>query len=164
MSRSKRKRGPVRWPWLVAVVVVTLLIWRNSLFPVSESAAQSSRVVEWLTPLLSLTPLPVEHWHNVIRKLAHMTEFAALGACWTAALARFGPGGKGKLRLLLIPLACLLSAMMDETIQIFVPGRGSQVSDVWIDALGSCIGSVILLLILGLRRRKKRKEDLTQGR
>lgn len=120
--------------------------------------------MELLTPLLSAIPLPVESWHTLIRKLAHMTEFALLGVCWTAALARSGPGGKGGTRLLLVPLACLLIAMVDETIQIFVPGRGSLVSDVWIDALGACIGSGITLLILSRRRRKKQLYHVPRGR
>lgn len=41
----------------------------------------------------------------------------------------------------------LLVALTDETIQLFVPGRSGQVTDVWLDFLGILAGSVMYLIL-----------------
>lgn len=140
--RKRHTPGKGCWLWLSVAVVWTLVIWRNSLFPAEQSAVQSSWVMEALGPLLSVTALDLDILHMLVRKLAHMTEFALLGAFWTAALKRMESGGcsSKKERLSYTLLICVLTAMTDETIQAFVPGRGSLVTDVWIDALGAAIG------------------------
>lgn len=144
--RKQYTPGLGRWLWLSVAVVWTLVIWRNSLFPAEQSSAQSTWVMEVFEPLLSMTGLAPDIWHTLVRKLAHITEFALLGAFWTAALTRFESGGCSmkKERLCCALLICILTAMTDETIQAFVPGRGSMVTDVWIDALGAVIGIIIL--------------------
>ena len=159
--KTPKWRVSDQWLWLAAAAAVTLLIWRNSLFPATESAAQSSYIMELLTPSLSATPLPVENWHTLIRKLAHITEFALLGAFWTAALTRIESGGcpVKKVRVCHTLFICVLTAMVDETIQAFVPGRGSLVTDIWIDTLGAVIGSGISWLILRRRQRMQRHKD-----
>jgi VanZ family protein len=50
-------------------------------------------------------------------------------------------------------LGSLLAACTDETIQMFVDGRGSSLMDVWVDAFGALTG--IILLVLGHHLRKK---------
>lgn len=156
--RKQHASGAGFWLWLSVAGVWTLIIWRNSLFPASESAAQSSNVMELLAPLLSAIPIPVASLHTLVRKLAHMTEFALLGACWTAALTRIESGGCSakKTRICYVLLICILTAMVDETIQAFVPGRGSLVTDVWIDTLGAVIGMGILCLFRRCRQRMQR--------
>ena len=49
-------------------------------------------------------------------------------------------------------MASLLTALTDETIQLFVPGRSGQVTDVWIDFSGVLTGLVVGLILLGLIR------------
>ena len=67
--------------------------------------------MEDLAPLLSATTLEPELWHTLARKLAHMTEFALLGAFWTAALTHVEPGGCSvkKERLCYALLICVLT-------------------------------------------------------
>lgn len=40
------------------------------------------------------------------------------------------------------------TALMDETIQLFIPNRTSMVTDVWIDMLGVVAGLLVALIIL----------------
>ena len=49
-------------------------------------------------------------------------------------------------------LGGLLTALTDETIQLFVPGRSGQVTDIWIDFSGVMTGLLVGLILLGLVR------------
>ena len=49
-------------------------------------------------------------------------------------------------------LGGLLTALTDETIQLFVPGRSGQVTDIWIDFSGVMTGLLAGLILLGLIR------------
>lgn len=144
--------------WALAAGVWTLVIWGHSLLPAAQSSAESSWVMEAMAPLLALTGLAPDCWHTLVRKLAHMTEFALLGTFWTAALPLSGAGGCSteKDRACRVLLTCVLIALVDETIQLFVPGRSSQVTDVWIDALGAAIGLGAALLLGKWKRRMER--------
>ena len=54
------------------------------------------------------------------------------------------------MRIQRIPLgllgAGLAAACVDETIQLYVPGRASSLIDVWIDASGFAVGAAVALL------------------
>lgn len=150
-----------RWNWLVyfGVAIWTLFIWRNSLMPASESAAQSLQVLDVLDFLLEWLGLPVSIGHWLVRKLAHMLEFALLGVLWELALVTKARGHKGWYSVQCACGLCLLTAMMDETIQVFVPGRGSQVTDVWIDFAGACFGVLVVFVLTGYFGKKRRTES-----
>ena len=44
-------------------------------------------------------------------------------------------------------LVCVLYAISDEVHQLFVPGRGAQVKDVFIDSAGAIVGVGLYLII-----------------
>lgn len=46
----------------------------------------------------------------------------------------------------------MLTALTDETIQLFSQGRSSQVTDVWLDSAGVLAGILAALLLMGLWR------------
>ena len=131
-----------------ALLVCNLIfIWGNSLLPGDLSGALS----DWVKTLLEsfFAQGPEESTSGgLLRKLAHFTEFTALGMllCW-----RFGMLGKGWKPALVLGIA---AACMDETIQMFVPDRGPGIRDVCIDAAGVATG--IALLLLGHTYLKKR--------
>ena len=56
-------------------------------------------------------------------------------------------------------LGCLLAACLDETIQIFVAGRGSSLLDVWIDFCGAAAGMAIVLTGYSIWKRKNNNEN-----
>ena len=85
----------------------------------------------------------------VLRKCAHFSEYAALGFFLGGA---FTAGGQRKSQRLPLCLLCgLLTACLDETIQIFAVARGSSLIDVWIDAAGCCTGIAVHELLHRLR-------------
>ena len=125
----------------VALLILNLIfIWGNSLLPGEVSGAFSDWVKDLLLPILPEELAP-GGGGGLLRKVAHFTEFAALGMClaWLLSMlekrAWTGVFWGG------------LAACLDETIQIFVPGRGPGIKDVGIDVLGVCTG--IFLLCFG---------------
>ena len=126
-------------------------IWGNSLMTGAESGNLSGGILAWLNSFLSLGEEGAEILHYFIRKAAHFTEFACLGAllAW-----RFGMEHHKGIHLAVFSLfGGLLAACTDETIQIFVDGRGSSLIDVWIDTCGTAAG--IALMEIGHHLRKK---------
>lgn len=80
----------------------------------------------------------------IIRKNAHAFEYCMLAVFVANLLFLFGV--KGKNALIYIMFICLFYAVTDEFHQSFVLGRGSLVSDVLIDFMGSLIGFGIFYL------------------
>ena len=137
--------------WIIAALLC--FIWGNSLLP----GEISGKLSDWLKSILAFL-LPgevpgVTTGGGLLRKIAHFTEFAALGA----ALAwRFGMLEKRKANALVFGA---LAACVDETIQLFVPDRGPAIRDVVIDTCGLAAGMVILLLIHKITTTTKSKEN-----
>ena len=129
-----------------------IFIWGNSLLPGEVSGAFSDWVKSLLMRLFSgQAQVPVGG--GLLRKIAHFTEFAALGMClaWLCGML-----GKGRMQPFLWGV---LAAAVDETIQCFVPGRGPGIRDVCIDSAGVLAG--IILLRFGYYCMKKRSAKLS---
>lgn len=133
------------------LICILTFIWGNSLMPGEISGAISNWVKEILAKIFVMGPEEDDGSGHLIRKLAHFTEFTALGATlgWL-----FGMLKKGQLQ----PFGWgVLAASIDETIQCFVPDRGPSVWDVALDSCGVLTG--ILLLCMGHTYCKKHLED-----
>ena len=92
-------------------------------------------VVAWAAVIFAFSAVPdlgtgLGGWDLVLRKLAHATEYAILGALLVRATGR--PG-------LAFGLGVLYS-VSDEIHQTFVPGRHGAPLDVAIDAVGVAVG------------------------
>lgn len=147
MIRTKKRL------WLCAVLLVCniVFIWGNSLLPGSVSGAISGFVKDLLAHFIPNLSGPSGGGHGLLRKLAHFTEFACLGALlfWLLSMQRkpWGmalPGG-------------FLVACADETIQRFVPDRGPSFRDVLIDTSGVAVGMILLLVGYALVKRRKKQ-------
>ncbi len=129
----------------VALAATVYFIFSNSLEIARESSARSQQVMELLNSLLGrvgLGPLS-EHF---VRKLAHFCEFSLLGFWFMLCLRVYT---RHFVRHVSWPLFFgLLTAVIDETIQLYVPGRSSSVKDVLLDFSGVLTGLFIALLIL----------------
>lgn len=132
---------PKRMRLCVALTACCLVfIWGNSLLPGEISGAISDFVKNILAALFEQGEPEPESSGFLLRKMAHFTEFTALGLClcWL-----FGMLKKGKLA----PFLCGgLAACVDESIQLFVPDRGPSLRDVCIDSGGVLLGVILLTL------------------
>ena len=139
--------------WALLLVANLALIWGNSMLP----AAQSRQLSDGLWQQFPLLPTFLgEYGPKLIRKAAHFTEFACLGFLLAGSFRAWG-------RTPVLPAALwgLLSACVDETIQIFSPGRASKLTDVWIDFAGILTGIFLLHLghILWKKTRKTKHSE-----
>ena len=95
-------------------------------------------VVAWAAAIFALSSVPaldsgLGTWDLVLRKVAHFTEFAVLGALLARAIREFPAFVAG-----------LGYAIFDELHQMLVPGRAGTLLDVAIDAAGVLAGILLL--------------------
>ena len=137
---------------LCCTLLVALLafIWGNSALPGQESGALS----DWLGKFLSkfLPFLATESGLHFLRKAAHFSEFAALGMSF---FWLFGMTVKKAPLRYSLPVVCgAAAACIDETIQIFSPGRNCSIADVGIDCAGVITGCLVLLLLWKITQKR----------
>lgn len=140
---------------LCALLLIANLafIWGNSLLEGSKSSQLSKSIVALDSSVEEKGIDEVKTLRKLVRKSAHLAEFACLGLLltWGCRMA-----GQERVSLYTLPLlGGLTAACIDETIQLFVVGRSSELMDVWVDAAGVWIGMV--LFFLGYHVWKKRK-------
>ena len=150
----------------VAVVLWMAVIFWFSAQNGASSGSMSAGVTEALARLLTpgfdeLSPLAqaetVEALHLFVRKAAHFSEYAVLGMLTVNALRTYRLNKA--LRLILPVATCLVYAVSDEIHQYFIPDRACRAFDVFIDTMGGLTGTLILLGLMWLiKRRRKRKE------
>ena len=129
------------------LVLLLIFIWGNSLLPAEISAAISGWVWELLGDFSGGELIfDGTMGDGPLRKTAHFIEFASLGMVllWIMILLRKHP--------LLALAGGFAAACIDETIQLFVPGRGPAFTDVLLDTSGVLAGVLILTLIHYWRR------------
>lgn len=129
-------------PWLIAWRVIftfaligcIVFIFSNSLQIADASEGASGRVLGILQGILRHLGLPGAADRltmHIVRKLAHFCEYLLEGfllmLCLRVYTRHFFKHVSWPM------LGGLLTALTDETIQLFVPGRSGQVTDIWID-------------------------------
>ena len=92
-------------------------------------------------------------WGVIIRKGAHFTEYAVLGALLCNALRTYALSAK--LRWLLPVGIGALYAVTDEIHQYFVPERACRLLDMGIDTAGVIFGTAIFMLVVFLWQKKR---------
>ncbi|MBQ3133439.1 MAG: VanZ family protein [Clostridia bacterium] len=141
----------------VAAWILTVA-WMVTIFMFSaQPAEQSSEISASVTEMLIAAITPdfdqlsvaeqqqlIENWHDIIRKIAHLTEYAVLGVLLTVSLVL----SRVKLCLSAIWAAgvSLLYAASDEIHQMFIESRGPGIVDVGIDFVGALIGITFVWL------------------
>jgi VanZ family protein len=107
--------------------------------PASRALSVWLPVIAWATVIFALSSIPslstgLGFWDTLLRKGAHVTEYAILGALLLRALGRQTPAAA----------AGIAYAATDELHQHFVRGRHASPLDVAIDAVGITLGVYLL--------------------
>jgi VanZ family protein len=140
-----------------------VFIWLGVIFLGSidlMSAEHTSRFIvpflRWLKPDISPEALALIHF--IVRKCAHLGEYAVLGLLLLRA-AIFMTNLKPSLAILYMSVwvACLLVATTDEFHQTFVASRGASATDIMIDGAGAILGLLIGASFVMARSKRLQK-------
>src|SRR3989442_10006861 len=119
------------------------VLWMAVIAGFSSDAASSPRTESWLLPILTglapwATSAQLEALHWLVRKIAHLSEYAILAALWLRALV---PGrGLSPRNARLIALAIRAAwAALDQAHPSFVPSRSASVAGVALDTTGALV-------------------------
>lgn len=144
------------------VITSLTLLWMVIIFsfsaqPAAQSAGMSGGIMEKLNQ--GSNQIPVIGWilesgftEHILRKGAHVAEYAVLGQLLLLCVKAYLPEKSGWQQAALACLLGVLYALSDEYHQTFVAGRSGELKDVCIDSLGVMSG---VLLILGVNVVKK---------
>lgn len=141
MGRKLRK-----YIWTIIYIAFIIFIFSNSMQVATESARRSEGVLHYLQEFVG------KEWltDHIVRKAAHFSEFAVLGMLGVRCMQDYT-----KHYIMPALFSGLLTALTDETIQLFVEGRSGQVSDVWLDFGGCCFGVVVVMIVISIVVEKK---------
>lgn len=114
----------------------------NIIFPDFENMAEESRLE--IKSTVSF----------IIRKCAHFTEFALLGASLYLHTSAISRKKKLKFKGLYSFAIGTIYAFSDEIHQAFVPGRGPALRDVMVDSSGVLFGILIICIIFSIIKNK----------
>lgn len=129
-----------------------LFIFYMSSRVAQDSAAMSSGLIEKLMRIFGY-----EFSSFVVRKTAHMLEFAGLAALFfNAVYATWG----AKFTPIIAFSLTVLYAVSDEIHQIFVEGRACQLRDIFIDGTGALIGVLVSFIILKAIERGRKNGNI----
>lgn len=146
---QKKRKSPFtiffRILFTACLIYSVVFIFQNSLQIAEQSSLRSEQVQQVVNEVAGTVGLGPFSLH-VIRKMAHFTEFMMMGFWFMLCLRVYT---RHFIKHISWPLFLGLgTAVTDETIQIFVDGRGSSVKDVWIDFAGFLVGLFVALIIL----------------
>jgi VanZ family protein len=140
VSRLATWLPPVAW-------TAVILSFSTSTFSADNTGGVIDPLLAWLLPWLA--PASIERLHGLLRKSAHVTEYAVLAALWLRAFRRSESVPSARAVWLTV-LIGVVTASADETYQSFEPTRTGAVRDVMIDTAGVLL--VSLPAGLGWRR------------
>jgi VanZ family protein len=145
--------------FFILSIIMTLIIWINSFLPADLSGAQSGWVVGMVQSILDLFNIEValDTLSLWVRKLAHFTEFMVLGILWFFTIHEHHNNLKKSIVSVLI--IAVLTATLDETIQLFSIGRAFAVLDIGIDTLGALFGLCLCFLFTIMIHKKGESTD-----
>jgi len=133
-----------------------LFVWIGVIFLLSSDSGSMSNTSRFVRPILVfLFPAADEttllFYHGIVRKLAHLTEYAILGALAVRAFVR------SQYRYAFSLFIVVAVAFADEFGQSFRPSRTASVVDVGIDIAGGL--AMIAALYLYIRPRRPTTEN-----
>lgn len=134
----------------ITVYLILLSLWlsfifSNSLADGERSSQQSGMVVDFVQGIAEVFDSDAVVDSGAIRTAAHFTEFFVLGALYYVG-SFFIKSSRVSLFFHSLS-ASLFTAFADETVQLFVNGRGADVKDVWTDFSGALVAHIIVFAI-----------------
>ncbi len=146
-KKKKNLSGVKKVASVLLLLSWVVFIWHNSMEGAGPSGMRSTHIVNVVNGLLWEGMIVTEH---VIRKMAHFLEYAVEGILAVFLFRAFEVGVTKN--LCGGALLGVMTALIDETIQLFSVGRNGAVEDVWIDFGGFALGFLISVMLCKLRQ------------
>ncbi len=139
-----------------------LFAFVHSMMPADISAQESSSFTAFLEELFRMLGVSAGLSSHIIRKAAHFTEYAAIGASALFCAKAFD-NEKPLKYIFNILFTGLAAAVTDEAIQLNVEGRSGQITDVLLDFSGFLTGASLIFALTAfislIRKRKTKNLD-----
>jgi VanZ family protein len=148
--------------WLPVILWMALMFFGSTdLMSAEHTSRFITPFLRWLDPEIS--PDAINHVHALVRKAAHVTEYAILTGLLFRALRGLIDRFWWRAGVAFLP--AMIFAAADEYHQSFVPSRTGSPIDVLIDYCGAIVGILICrALHLALRNRDPRLAERPQNR
>jgi VanZ family protein len=139
--------------WLPVIFWMTLMfVGSSDLLSAEHTSRIITPLLRWLKPDISAAA--IGEVHLLVRKAAHVTEYAILTGLLFRALRGVVGGFWWRAAIAFVP--ALIFAPVDEYHQSFVPSRTSSPYDVLIDYCGAILG---ILICRAIHQRLKRSRE-----
>lgn len=161
----------INFIFIVLTVLLAIVIFLFSSDTGDESGSKSSRVTDLILSIViddykNMSEIEkeelVEKYSFIVRKLAHFSEYAALGfliyGCFYTS--NLSVKDKSTLMVFLPWIMATLYASTDELHQMFVAGRGPSIIDVSIDSMGAFFGVWVFSLLSFVISKIKTKNNI----
>ncbi|HXJ12931.1 MAG TPA: VanZ family protein [Candidatus Limnocylindrales bacterium] len=144
--------------WIPAICVAALIsTFSSHYFSSAETSRILTPILHWIFPAASAHIL--SRMHTVIRKLAHVTEFAAFSIAVFHGVRGERYGWRWQWALLTLLIAVSYSGL-DEWHQSFVPVRDARVRDVFIDSAGALLAQIFVWGYAKFHRNSAHRAEL----
>jgi len=140
---------------------IAVILWMVLIFKLSSQVADQSdglskgvteRILEMVENVAPKVDFDIVRFNHLLRKSAHFFIYLVLGLLVMNAMIRSEIMG---LRICVLALLiCVLYATSDEVHQLFVPGRGGQIRDIFIDSGGATIGICMYHMFIRIKKMK----------
>lgn len=154
----KRERKNYLFRLIMILLTAGLIAFAfiHSSMNADESGAESAVTMGFLQNILDALDIRIELTDHIVRKLAHFTEYTAIGIMLMNTAYAFNKS-RPYIYYPHILFAGLFTAVIDEAIQLNVPGRAGMITDVLLDFSGVVTGTVVMLIILTIYKAVRRK-------
>ena len=138
------------------ILLILILCWMYIVFGFSNAGGEESTSLSTkVAKIFVKNEMYLEFVENIIRKVAHLTEYAFGGVLVYSFFLTYNL--KPKTQFIFAWLFVFIYAITDEIHQLFVPGRSGRIIDVYIDSLGALLGICGLLFVIKLSKTIKNK-------
>lgn len=141
---AKKKEIIISW---MLLVIWMIFIFIMSSFNGNISSNQSGSIADLIYNLFNISD--TEKVSLIVRKCAHVSEFFILGILVINLISKYNV----KYSYLISFIVCVLYASSDEFHQLIVPGRSGQVTDIFIDMIGTIFSLLAMYLFNKFRKK-----------
>jgi VanZ family protein len=152
-----------------AVWWITTAAWAATIYELSTQT-YGSGLTAWLLRQaleflhISISAAAFQSLHHLIRKLAHLSEYAMFALLLYGALA----GGKSYAWQARRAAWCIgiagIYSLTDEFHQLFVPERGASLLDSALDTTGGALAMLVLYLVSRMTQARARRKAAVRER